>query len=214
MTTTRLYIILAIIIMAGISSSSVAVFTSTQEAIAQAQNQSLNTYRNDEYRFTFQYPGNWFEGTAGVATSFEKQVIILEAPERRLSPDGEREMAETVFSVYATNVSSYLDPDDLQVKSNTAEDYARDETSFMLVPSSYGMSFEFGKNGTTSLAGKNDSWRIDHITSLDGEQRTFSITIFAVRDDVAFRLDFDTNPMKVPEMLPIAEKIIQSFRFI
>lgn len=92
--------------------------------------------------------------------------------------------------------SSYLDPDDLQLKSNTVEDYARDESSFMLEPSSYGMTFEFGKNETTSLDGKNDSWRIDHITSLNGEQRTFKITIFAINNDVAYRLDFETNSMK------------------
>lgn len=101
----------------------------------------------------------------------------------------------------------------MQVKSQTAEDYARDEFSFMLEPSSYG-SFEFGKNTSVPFAGQNDSWRIDHITSLDGEQRTFAITIFTVVNDVAFRLDFETNPLKVPEMAPIFEKIQQSFRFV
>src|SRR5918995_1291994 len=208
MTRVQFDIMLITIILAGISLNLGATFASTQQANAQGQNQSLSTYQNDKYGFTFQYPANWYEVSPSAPTLFEKGVVEVEAPEGRLMPDGEREVAETTFSVYATNVSRYLDPDDLQVKSNTAEDYAREETSFMLDPSSYGMSFEIGKNASVSLAGKNDSWRIDSITSFEGEQREFTITIFAIRDDVAYRLDFDTNPMKVPEMLPIAEKII------
>jgi|SRR5918996_4478467 hypothetical protein len=102
-------VVLALVLL-GLGTLTLTIINTFQQVDAQVENETFNTYQNGEYGFAFQYPANWQISNTGFSTLFEKQVIAFEAPERRLTPDGEREVAETTFSVYASNVSSYLDP--------------------------------------------------------------------------------------------------------
>ena len=69
------------------------------------------------------------------------------------------------------------------------------------------------KNTTTSIGDENAS-KVQYIQSYEGEQMVFNIFIYVVKDDKVYELSFYSEPLNVPETLAIAEKIIQSFRFI
>ena len=53
-----------------------------------------------------------------------------------------------------------------------------------------------------------------YIIHLSGLADTFNIDTYMVRDDKLYTLIFTTGSFLVPETLPTAQKIIQSFQFI
>ena len=70
------------------------------------------------------------------------------------------------------------------------------------------------KDSPIVISNETNAWRLDTITSDDGVQIGFSSDVFVIHNGVLYRLNFYTQPLNVPNMLPIAEKIIESFRFI
>ena len=76
------------------------------------------------------------------------------------------------------------------------------------------MEFDISKSQSTSIAGKNDAWRIEFIGSLMGSQVSFNVKgyVFA-NDGKLYKLEFYTGALDAPKTLPIGEKIMESFRF-
>ena len=70
------------------------------------------------------------------------------------------------------------------------------------------------KNEATTVANETNAWQLDHITYSNGIQSIFTTWRFVVKDAMLYELCFYTQPLKVPETLPVAEKIMKSFRFI
>ncbi|MGH9982751.1 MAG: hypothetical protein ACRD8W_02195, partial [Nitrososphaeraceae archaeon] len=70
------------------------------------------------------------------------------------------------------------------------------------------------RNTTTSIGGEGNVSRVQYVISFEGEQKQFSTYIYVVKDEKVYELSFHSLPLEVPESLPVAEKIIQSFRFI
>jgi hypothetical protein len=61
------------------------------------------------------------------------------------------------------------------------------------------------KNENTTISG-------DYIANTRGVQIMYGSSIFVVKDDKLYDIGFITSPLKVPEMRPTGEKILQSFQ--
>lgn len=193
---------------------------------AYAQNESFITYENKLYGFAFDYPATWHNQFDAYEAQLNNVVIALADPYSNDTQGFE----QISFRVNVSDVRKSLG-DDLQIRSDTAEDYVRNrinEENESLYQTNAGIksatdyeesekplfTLENLRNTTTSIGGEGNVSRVQYVISFEGEQKQFSTYIYVVKDEKVYELSFHSLPLEVPESLPVAEKIIQSFRFI
>jgi hypothetical protein len=49
---------------------------------------------------------------------------------------------------------------------------------------------------------------------MSGRQGLYNIETYVMKDNILYTLKFFSDPLKVPETLPIAQQIIDSFRIV
>lgn len=210
---------------------------SDPSGIITSVNETTKTYENKEHGFAFEIPSQW-NRTADEDYYSEDLVSSLVDPGLILKIKMEPYLSENVtnithkllpslttmflipsFEVKVYRLGGMLDPETLQVRNNTAEEFGRGQASDLeamgLSPSS-SLSNQIIKSEATTIAGKTDAWRIDYIQSAPrlNEQLSFNINGLVVDDKgKLYRLNFSANPMGAPNMIPVFEKILQSFRF-
>jgi hypothetical protein len=177
------------------------------------QTSGLKTYENLLYGFAFDFPIDWqIDMPTGVV---QDEVMGVLSAESASMPPGTFG-ARTGLKVNVNKVTTYLDPESLQVKALTARDYANSWLD-TLSPSSGGSLFTYDIVNTTPtvLANESNAWRQEYITNIEGKgQSIFNSEVYVVKDGLVYELSFHTNPLSVPETLPIGKKIMESFRFI
>ena len=116
------------------------------------------------------------------------------------------------------NLAQYLDPSDMKIKNKTAHDYAVYAINYMNSgesnkPGLFQIRFKPVKDMATSVGIEHYSaWRVDYTTTAFGNTG-YSIAIFAVAGDKVFKFVLDANdPLKIPNYLPIFQKMINSFQ--
>lgn len=182
-------------------------------------NTGLITYENKAYGFAFDYPIDW-QVSRFTGASPEKLIDVESAESARQQGTFGVGNARTGFSVEVSGISPYLDPNTLQVVAPTARDYAaveRNTMSELGLGTDLPITQNFVNDTSTELITNNETnaWRLDYITNIQGAQAAYFFNVFIVKDNqVLYKLSFFTQPLKVPEMLPVGEKIIKSFRFI
>lgn len=176
----------------------------------------MSTYQNTKYGFAFDFPADWKKAFPQPGLNYKDLIVNV----RLEGPDPDPNLLDDTpyFQVAVSKVSSYLDSTDLKVKNTTAEAYGRSQalviaafTGVDILPASN----EITKNEATSIAGKGDAWRVDHIDSVMGRQLTFSIDGFVTKNNngMLYELELTRGAFNIPKTLPIGEKILQSFRF-
>ena len=61
----------------------------------------------------------------------------------------------------------------------------------------------------------NPAWIIEEYMSyMSGRQGLYNIETYVMKDNILYTLKFFSDPLKVPETLPIAQQIIDSFRIV
>jgi hypothetical protein len=68
------------------------------------------------------------------------------------------------------------------------------------------------KNEAITFSGE-PAWRLDFIHNYLGIQSDYSIIIYVAKNDKLYEISLITPPLKVEEMRPVGEKIIQSIQF-
>lgn len=142
--------------------------------------------------------------------------VRVEAPD----PDSDPAGLEPNFEVSIYTTEGYLDPITMEVKNGTTQEYAtsdmNDLESIASMPdNTLGMRSEVSKSHATSIAGKDDAWRIEYVSSAMGSQFSFNVKGYVLgNDEKLYKLEFTTAPLEAPKTMSIGEKIIQSFRFI
>lgn len=178
---------------------------------SQLQNTTTNqpvdwqTYEDGEHGYKIQYPQEW-------KTYEEDFPLMSSAGSFRISPDNNPEelsLDRTSVLVTVENVTRTLDPATLKVQALSPEQHANDLIS--------GMTSAKGtpnilKNEAITFSGQ-PAWRVDFIHNYLGVQAGYGIVIYVVKDQNLYEISFNTNPLKVEEMRPAGEKIIQTFQF-
>jgi hypothetical protein len=195
-------------------------------------NENVSTYENAEHGFAFEFPAYWNRTSDESSSSFYTLPSSISSIDPgllskvKLKPAAAKNVSNIVkeimptaslttptFEVRTYKVGSHLDPETLQVRNNTAEEFGREQSQ--IVESILSPSSSITNQIATTIAGKTDAWRLDYITSVGGKQSTFNIEGFVIDDEgKLYKLHFSISPLNVPEMMPEFEKILQSFRFI
>jgi hypothetical protein len=164
----------------------------------------FSTYVNDTHHYSINYPYNW---EAGVPPNNTNSI--------RFHPPLSDNEDFVVFFVEVTNATKYLDPQDLQVKVNTARAYAQNEINELKsLSESYDMDeYDIVRDQPVTVGGV-DGWKFDYIHSFLGFQGDYGLKIYVVKGETVYNLTFYSDALTVPKYLPIAEKMIDSFTFL
>jgi hypothetical protein len=197
-----------IIVIAGIASC--VIGSSYQTALAQNQTSGTSNWlrhENSTYGFKVSYPSDWKieqlknNPTAVVRfVSNSKQVGIPDNPMREVS-----------VTIRVENVSKYLDPNNLKVKSLTLDDYISNKKN-ELSQSATGMSFTYLMDNRTQIAGR-EAWSVEYMINVERKQTSYILGDYVINDGKLYTIEFSAPPLKVPENLPTAQKMIESFQF-
>lgn len=107
-------------------------------------------------------------------------------------------------------MSRTLDPTTLEVTSLPVEYHAR---TFIEAMRSIGGTLDVLKNEDTTFGGQ-PARQVEYISNYGGYQTGYGKKFFLIKDDTLFDVGFSTDPLLVPEMRPIGERILQSFQFL
>jgi hypothetical protein len=182
-----------------------------------AQEQQWVTYENPYFGISIQHPPNWEVKSSNTDNSppppgFAKEIVELSSAP---APDTNDTSGLKIQTAIA---ESSLDTETMQLKNATLEDFVEGKKSEIIslaIPSGELAKLDFQKqlirdNKTT--VGGLPAWKIESIDSILGRQGTYHINTFVMKDGRLFDLEFTTDSLKAPEMIPINQRMIDSFR--
>jgi hypothetical protein len=149
------------------------------------------TWTGDE--FTIQHPSNW-------------QVIEnTEPPDGRVSFElSDRSLP--IFAVNTEKVEPHLDTDTMTLKNISLQQLVQHELDEM---SSEFRNFDLIRQNKVTVGG-NSGWKMEFA----GKDSFYLFEICTIANGKIYILTYQDNALKVPETLPIANKMVDSFQFI
>jgi PsbP len=176
--------------------SAIAILAINQSVNAQSDN--FKNYTNKDMKFSIQHPSNWKVQDEILAPNI---VVWFQIPDRNQS----HSISDNFFAVSIEKVNAYLDTDTMSRKNTTLQQYEQQMTDAFLRPdlSSYTV---IRQNEVT--AGGNTGWKIEY-----GNTDSYNFEILTIANGKLYRLLYNEDPLSVPETLPIANKMVESFQF-
>jgi hypothetical protein len=171
---------------------------------------NFETYQNPTLGFTLQYPSNWKVDEDRSSDGLVQFFI----PHRNLA----------IFHVSVKNVTRYFDTDTLTIKNKTAQMYALERLD-TLSKISADADFKQIRQNEFNIAG-NSGWKIeytDNLGLLDLSKEfakrldlgaKYNFEVFTVANGKVYTLAFNEKFLKVPETVPLANKVVESFHTI
>jgi len=163
------------------------------------------TYQDDNDGYKMQYPQEW-KIVEPSETGFDIPNDFEVTPDDIGTSSGLTDPTTSV-TVYVENVSRTLDPASLQIQSLPLEHYANELTGGSLQSSG-----NIIKNEAITFNGQ-PAWQVNYIYNYEGSQLFYGSHTFVIKDDKLYEITFATPPLKVEQMRPVGEKIIQTFQF-
>jgi hypothetical protein len=170
--------------------------TQTQQPAASNVTTDFLTYENPDYELKIRYPSNW---------------DVKEYPNRISFSDALSAPLDKAHLVVDTKpAEKVLDPNDLQTKFKTAQQYAMERVTLLTGPYSLG-GYKFFRNESSAIAG-NPAWRLDYASGFQGTTY-YVVEYYLVKDGRLFTLSYDDDALDVPQTFPIVQKMIDSLQF-
>jgi hypothetical protein len=168
--------------------------------------QSIKTYTSKH--FTIQYPSNWELSPKNSSFPFHGTSTVISF---RPISNSENLTDHPSLSVTLTDVEKVLDRKDMKVKPKTLEQIAKDTIIFYNNPGPLGdTQFKLLKNTALTVGGQPGR-QIQYITQSLG---LFAMETYVIKDGRLYTISFSAPESGIPEILPIAKNITQSFQFI
>lgn len=185
-------------------------------------NETTSLYENKEHGFSFMFPSAVFkEGDlAGIQSPWGRTIGYLNGAVQLESVNAESGELYPTFDVVVHDISSssgYLDPQTMEVKNYTIEQYALDDVQTLEgLPPAGSIAAAVYDYTVTKNQPQGDAWRIEYITNIGNLQTSFSILILVVNEQTGklYELEYTSDPLQAPKQIPIANKIIESFKFL
>ena len=188
-----------------------------------AQNTTIGsflTYENSTYGFRMQYPSGWELRSPSSIFSVGNKVVEFALVSNKPNPFGSTflgsKLTDADLSISVENVSKFLDTNTMKVTSHNLQEYVNGKingiNSLQYPNSNTDMSLQYVRNGPTSVSGL-PAWKIEYTSSIGGIPTLYETTTYVLKDNRLFTFDFDSDQLKVPETLPVAQKMIGSFQF-
>jgi hypothetical protein len=193
----RVVILSSMLLMAGCM-----LISTLQATLAQ----SIKTYTSKH--FTIQYPSNWEISPKN--SSFPYYGTSTAISFRPIS-NGENLTGHPSLSVTLTDVEKVLDRKDMKVKPKTLEQIADDTIIFYKNPGPLGDTQFKLLNNTALTIGGYPGRQIQYLTQSLG---LFAMETYVIKDGIVYTVSFSAPELGIPQILPIAKNITQSFQFI
>ena len=177
-----------------------------------AQQQQWFTHEDPVNGIRIQIPSNW-----QIVSGQPDKIVEFKLPSVTKPSFGAGPALDADLSISQQNTGSYLDTNTLQVKGATLEDYVEAEKNRIRSGSSptgeLGLRLEYLKDNQTTVGG-NPAWQIEYISYISGRQGLYNVETYVMKNNILYTLKFFSDPLKVPETLPIAQKMIDSFQIV
>jgi len=178
------------------------------------------TYENSTYGFRMQYPSGWELRSSSSVFSIGNKIVEFALVSNKQNPFGSTllspKLTDADLSVSVENVSKFLDTNTMKVKSHTLQEYVNGKineiNSLQYPQSSTDISLQYVRNGPTSVSGL-PAGKVEYTSSMWGTPILYSTTTYVIKDNRLFTFNFNSDQLKVPETLPIAQRMINSFQF-
>jgi hypothetical protein len=177
--------------------STIVILTINQTVNAQSDN--FKTYTNKEMKFSIQHPLNW-QVKGDTESALER--VWFELSGRSLP----------IFAVDTEKVEphpeSHLDGDTILVPKNISLQeliqHELDEKS-----SSEFRNFDLIRQNKVTIGG-NDGWKME----FSGQDGFYLFEICTIAKGKIYILTYQDDALKVPETLPLANNMVESFQFV
>lgn len=184
--------------------------------------QQWQTYENPHFGITIQHPSDWEVISSNTDSSPPAEGMASQIVEFGLpAPASDQQSASAAtgqlasLSISMQIADSYLNTETMQVEGASLEDYIagkRSEITNMAMPSGeLDFKMEYIRDKKITVGG-NPAWNIEYMSSLLGKQVLYYITTYVMKDEHLYNLEFNTAALEAPEMIPIAQKMIDSFK--
>jgi|GEM_PF-749163 len=162
---------------------------------AQSLDNFLN-YTNNDMRFTIQYPSKW--KVDDNVKGFPDEVWFR-------SPDSQIRK----FAISVEKFEPYLDTDTMTLKNTSLQQRAQEQLDdYRSAATHFNLPFTLIRQNEVTVGG-NPGWKIEYIMS----EKEYNLEIFTIANGKFYRLSYAENALKIPETLPLANKMVESFQF-
>lgn len=144
-------------------------------------------YTSNNMQFSIQYPSNW------------KLEEINQPPEVYIKMPGDEFTGS--FDITTQKIASYLDTDTMTLKNTSLQQIVQQKLS---VPYYSNLIRE-----NEIDIGGNAGWKIEYY-NLNSD---YKFEINTIDNGKLYTLSYSDDPLKVPETLPLVNKMVKSFRF-
>ena len=176
------------------------------------QQQQWLPYADPVNDIRIQIPSNW-----QIVSGQSDKIVEFKLPSMTKPSFGSGPALDAHLSISLQNIGSYLDTNTLQLKSATLEDYVtakKNEINSLSIPKGrLDFRLEYLKDYQTTIGG-NPAWKIEYMSYISGRQGLYNIETYVMKDNILYTLKFFGDPLKVPETLPTAQQIIDSFQIM
>jgi len=175
----------------GISISMCAVFVNILINSSYSQSaDNFKTYTENDLNFTIQHPSNW---------------QVRETDERVWFELSGRSLP--IFAVSTVKVEPHLDSDTMTSKNISLQELAEHELDELT--SSEFRNFDLIRQNKVTVGG-NDGWKMEFA----GQDNSYLFEICTIANGKIYILTYEDYTFKVPETLPLANKMVKSFQVI
>ncbi len=160
-----------------------------------AQSENFETYNNKDLDFSIQYPSNW--KVDDDVKGFPDEIWFR-------SPDSQIRK----FAISVEKFEPYLDTDTMTLKNTSLQQRAQERLDdYRSTATHFNLPFTLIRQNEVTVGG-NPGWKIEYIMS----EKEYNLEIFTIANGKFYSLSYAENPLKVPETLPLANRMVQSFQ--
>jgi hypothetical protein len=186
--------------MLGILISTLTLIIAINQTV-NAQSDNFKTYTNNDLGFTVQHPSKWKVDNYTPKSSYftirewDTEIAGIELTMR------------SSFGVGVDKPEPYLDTDTMTLQNRSLAQYVQMQKDVM------------PKNSETLIrenhvtVGGNDGVKLEY-TSNENNKERYGFYILTVVNGKLYTLSYSEEPLKVPETLPLANKMVESFKVI
>jgi hypothetical protein len=155
------------------------------------------TYIDKGNNFTIQYPADWQVKENNLI--YEEAVVDFEAPDK------------SSFTIMVKDVPQYLDTNTMTRKTPTLEEYAQNELSIasQMGQPDVNIVYKQIRSNEFPVSG-SPGWKIEYMWGYI--MQMYWSKVFTIANDKVYILQYSGLPLKVPDTLPMANHMVETFQ--
>jgi hypothetical protein len=168
---------------------------------------NFKNYTNNELNFTIQHPSNWKPEESNDEDWDSVYFQIRKNPEDKTElSDIFPSITSSYFLVEVQKLKPHLDTDTLTLQNMSIEEHAQRLIDFM--PEN---SQTLIRQNHVTVGGYHEGIKVEYTDKSSSLER-YGFQIFTHANGNSYTLQYEDKPLKVPETLPLVNKMVDSFQ--